>query len=367
MKIDVKDTESVIKALRKNNYKVDGAITCIDLAVPTVNAINCTYGLLSMPDGFNVVLTKSQMRESWEAAGIFNRFSKSLLDTSLEEVCSYNKDHMIIIKPDVAASSRGITIIDKNSSRNIIEEAIRKVCDYSFDHNCLIEEFVEGQEFTVDMLGDNYGNVCVYGISVKYHSNNAINNRVAVKLHWNSNAYTDDIYKKIAERGKECYRAIGLKNAFGHLEMIMKPDGSFTPVEIGARSSGFIASHLVSAASDKDYLYDYIRMLHGENIGAEDHINGKNSAMWFGYDIPVNLTCEKLSNLSEFLPKEIEVMYFNRDGLVLGRKYGAIIDDNGRDNAGYEMLRGPKDILTIDLITNLEAAFLKDLAMRLDS
>ena len=63
--------------------------------------------------------------------------------------------------------------------------------------------------------------------------------------------------------------------------------------------------------------------LHGDNIGAKDYINGKNSAMWFGYDIPVNLTCEKLSNLSEFLPKDIEVMYFNRDGLVLGRKYGA--------------------------------------------
>ena len=360
IQVDVKDSNTVVKILKKRNFNIDGAISCIDLAVPSVNAINRAYGLLTMPEKFNTVLTKSQMCADWEAAGIFNRFSKSFCDTLIDEIIALNNTSKVIIKPDVAASSRGITILERNSTKEQIENAIKKAKYVSFNNDCLIEEFVEGQEFTIDMLGDDYGNICVYGISVKYHSKNAINNRVAVKLHWNSNVFSDDVYRKIAERGKECYSAIGLKNAFGHLEMIMKSDGTFSPVEIGARSSGFIASHLVSAVSGRDYLNDYIKMLHGENIGSEDHINGRNSSMWFGYDIPSGLTSIKESNLVNFLPEEIKVMYSNRDGLQVGKTFGAIIDDNGRDHAGYEMITGPKDVLTIDSVRKAEQDFLND-------
>ena len=59
--------------------------------------------------------------------------------------------------------------------------------------------------------------------------------------------------------GIACYKALGLHSMFGHLEIIMKEDGTFTPVEMGARSSGFICSHTVWKASGHDYLGDYVR------------------------------------------------------------------------------------------------------------
>lgn len=360
LQIDVKDVTTVLAALEYGKYDIDGAISCIDLAVPTVNAINLKYGLKVMPDKFNTVLTKAKMREDWEQAGIFNRISLSSKDISFEEIIALNQRYKLIIKPDVAASSRGITILEKCSSKDMVLNSIDKARDISFDSDFIVEEFVEGQEFTVDMLGDDFGNVCVYGISVKYHSINALNNRVAVKLHWNSNVFPDKIYELIAQRGKDCYRAIGLKNSFGHLEIIMKPDGNFTPIEIGARSSGFIASHLVSAASQKDYLGDYISMLHGGNIGNTDHINGRQSSMWFGYDIPIGYRAVKNVNLSDYLEDNIKVMYFNRDGLVVNKLYEAIVDDNGRDHLGYEMLTGPRNVLTMEAINKAELNFLRD-------
>ena len=265
IKNDVKNVDLVMQSFIDGGYDIDGAFTSIDLAVPTVNTINRYYGLKVMPDKFNIVLSKAQMREDWMKAKIFNRISISGNAASVEEIAELNKQYDLIVKPDVAASSRGITILEKMSSVDLIKNAIKKAKEISYDSDFLVEEFVKGQEFTVDMLGDDYGNVVVYGISVKYHSNNVINNKVAVKLHWNSNVYSDELYEKIALRGKECYQALGLKNSFGHLEVIMKSDGTLTPVEIGARSSGFIASHLVELASGKDYLYDYIQMLHGEN------------------------------------------------------------------------------------------------------
>ena len=356
---DVKDSDTILRIFKERKYDIDGAISCIDLAAPSVSAINKAYGLKYMPEKFNVVLSKEQMATDWKSAGIFNRISERSDMIKLEDVIELNKKHRVIIKPDVAASSRGITTLERNSTENEIIEAMTKAKDASFNKLCLIEEYVVGREFTVDMLGDDFENVVVYGISVKYHTPFAGNNRCAVKLHWNSNVYSDDVYRTIAERGRECYRAIGLKNSFGHLEIIMKDDGTLTPVEIGARTSGFIGSHLVSAASGNDYLKDYIDMLHGKNIGDKDYINGTQSAMWYKYNIPTGYTCIKKTSMSDFFDPQIIVMYSDHVGLQEGITYGPIIDDNTCDKEGYEMIYGPKSILTYENIRKAEQNFLK--------
>lgn len=360
IQLDVKNSECVLHALQSLEVFVDGCISCIDLAVPTVNVVNKWCGNKVMPENFMKVLTKSEMRDCWLRDNIFGRISRLDSDFSIEDIYLLNKQSKLIIKPNVAASSRGITIIEKNQSRDFIVSALDKAKELSFDAHCLVEEFVEGREFTVDMLGDDTGNVSVYAISVKYHSKNALNNRVATKLHWNSNVYSNEIYEKIADIGKRCYKSIGLKNSFGHLEIIMREDGSFSPVEIGARSSGYICSHLVSAAAERDYLMDYIKMLKGEYIEPIDHINSKTSSMWYGYDIPKDSYSVCESNLAKYLPSKIDVIYSKRNGLMSDRHYGGMVDDNSRDDYGFEMMVGPKSVLTIDNILEAEKSFLDE-------
>ena len=360
LQIDVKDASKVIDALKRLNVKIDGAVTCIDLAVPTVNAINSWLGLNVMPEKFNGVLTKNEMRDCWEKAGFFNRISKSDDQMSLSEIYDLSQKMAIVIKPDIAASSRGISIMEKGQSLNSIEVALKKAKEASFDGKCLIEEFVSGEEFTVDMLGDSYGNVCVYGSSIAYQSKNAHNNHVGIKYHWNSKKYPDEVWNRIAEFGQKCYKAIGLHTSFGHLEILMKEDGSFTPIEMGARSSGFIASHLVSAASGHDFLKDYIKVLHGGKVKSGHYLNGSTSSMWFGYDIPKNSRSVKVSNLEKYLDSRIEVLYSKRDGLVAGQDFGEMINDNDRDKCGYEIIVGPKDVLTIDNVEAAENKFLDE-------
>ena len=360
LQIDVKDEGKCIAALVELGCQIDGCISSIDLAVPTVNAINRLAGNRVMPEKFNTVLTKEDMRDCWMRDGIFNRVSRRSDDISPEEILMVNRNKKLIIKPNVAASSRGITVLNPGQPMPAIEAALAKAMDKSFDGYALIEEFVEGRESTIDMLGDDYGNVSVYAISVKYHTVNAVNNRVATKLHWNSNVYSDDLYLRISEVAKQAYRSIGLKNSFGHLEMITKPDGTFSPVEIGARSSGFICSHLACWASGVDYFGDYIRMLKGEAIENADHINGDTSSMWYGYDIPKNTDSVCESNLAKFLVPGIKVGYFKRDGLLFPHHFGEMIDDNSRDSYGYEMIYGPKDVLTIDNVLAAEKQILDD-------
>ena len=311
-----------------------------------------------MPEKFNSVLTKEEMRDAWMKAGVFNRISKMDDEFHLDEIHKTSQRMKLICKPNVAASSRGITILEKGQTREALQEALTKAKETSFDGKCLIEEFVEGEEFTVDMLGDAYGNVNCYSSSIQHHSLYALKNHVTVIHHWNSRKYDDATWVRIADFGIACYKALGLHSMFGHLEIIMKEDGTFTPVEMGARSSGFICSHTVWKASGHDYLGDYVRMLHGEAIEPGNYMNGPDASMWFGYDIPSHSHSVAETNITEFLDPRITVLFENHDGLKVGMDYGDYINDGDRDKFGYAILCGPRDIMTYESVQESNERFL---------
>lgn len=357
--IDVKEADIIITALREYGItEILGAYSSIDLAVRSVNAINAHYGLFHMPPSALVhALPKSEMTRIWQKNGLLNRISNVYNDYSeeIQHLCKLTK---LIIKPNISSSSRGITIIEQGSVESVIHDAFDKAQLESFDNCVVVEEFVEGREFTCDMLGDKDGNVSVYAVSVKYHTQNTDNNKIAIKLHYNSSVYPDEVYERIAEVGKQCYKALGFKASFGHLEILMKSNGDLSPVEIGARSSGFITNPLVSLASGHDYLGDYFDVLHGASISGEDYINGSQSSMYFFYDMPHDTICHNACTLMDFLPEEIESKYYDREKvLVKGTQYANIMNDNQR--IGYEILTGPRDVMTIETIENAEKQFIE--------
>lgn len=359
---DIKDSVGLIEELEARGLKgkVYGALSSIDLAAPTVNAINRWCGNKTMPEKFDHVLSKNEMRDAWMAAGVFNRMSKMNDEITLDELYDYSQKMKLICKPDVSASSRGITILEKGQIKTGLQAALDKAIETSFNHKCLIEEFVEGEEFTVDMLGDAYGNVNCYSSSIQHHSLYALKNHVTVIHHWNSRKYDDETWVRIANFGIECYKALGLHSMFGHLEIIMKEDGSFTPVEMGARSSGFICSHTVWKASGHDYLGDYVNMLHGGKVEPGNYMNGENASMWFGYDIPSHSHSVKATDITKFLDPRITVLYEAHYGLKPDEDYGDYINDGDRDKFGYAILCGPRDIMTYESVQESNEKFLDE-------
>lgn len=153
------------------------------------------------------------------------------------------------------------------------------------------------------------------------------------------------------------------RGAHAHKELqqlIIAANGSFTPVEMGARSSGFICSHTVSAASGHDYLRDYVDMLHGGKIQPGNYLNGPMASMWYGYDIPANSDSVKETDITKFLDPRIEVLFEKHDGLKASVHYGEYIDDGDRDKFGYAILTAPRDVLTIESIEQSEQRFLDE-------
>lgn len=357
--IDVKDSTEIIQVLHDHGVKkILGAYTSIDLAVPSVNAINRHYGLKYMEEtALEHALSKAVMTSIWQDNGILNRYSH-VFESFDSEILDLHKEKKMIIKPNISSSSRGITVIEKGSSIDIVRVAFYKAKEESFDKKVIVEEFVEGREFTCEMLGDECGNVSVYAISVKYHTKNTSKNRIAIKLHYNSGIYPDELYREIAEIGKKCYLALGFRSSFGHLEIIMKEDGTFSPVEIGARSSGFIANPLVSIASGRDFLGDYFSVLNGSIIGGEDFINGAKSSMYFFYDMPSHTTVVKPCSIMDFLPVGIMSDYCNRERVLeKGFEFNDITNDNER--IGFEIIHGERMLMDIAKIEGAEQLFVK--------
>lgn len=355
-RIDVKDYDAIIEALKADGEleNVAFAYSSIDLAVKSVAMINRAIGLKTISDeGLKYSSSKSMMTKRWNEKGLLNRFSKSYTEYS-DELESFNHSHKMIIKPDNSASSRGITIIAKDSSPEIIKKAFDKAYDEATDKTVVVEEFIEGTEFTVDMLGDSYGNVCVYGISHKTHTKNTDNNKIAVKLHYN--AVDNELQNKIAEYGIKCYKALGFEASLGHLEILLKDDDTISPVEIGARSSGFIASDLVDVVSGANYLFDLIEVQNGAVVENGLHVQSDKSSLYFFYDFPDDSKVIRKCSILDFCDSSIKSRYYDRDNIVEGKVFSKIDNDNAR--LGFEILEGPKDVLTIEYIKNAEMRML---------
>lgn len=357
---DAKNHE-IAKELRKQNIdNIRIVYTSMDNAGLAQHEICKEYGLkYAGEDAMLNAHHKNRMHQIWREKGLLNRESIALKEFNIEKIKDLNSKFKIIIKPSDSCASRGITILDKNSDDDVIKIAFEKALDATTNEFVNVEEFVEGIEFTVEMLGDDYGNVSVFGISKKYHTHNIDENKVAVKLHYNPYDIPENTLLKIANYGIECYKALGLKNSLGHLEVLLKGNGEISPVEIGARSSGFIASHLAQVGTGKLFLEEFINVLNGGKVlnGYLPHNN--KSAMYYFYDIPAGYKAKKRTNIINFLDKQIKSIANDRSNLMVGTEYKKLTQDT--DRYGYEILMGPKEILTIENVEKAEKEFLKEL------
>lgn len=355
--LDTRFYEPIIANLKKDGLweQVTFAFTCQDVAVYSMTMIGRACGLKTMSDeGLDHACSKSMMTKRWRETGLLNRESRSykIWDS---EIVEWNKNQKLIIKPDNAASSRGITILEQNAGGEKVRQAFDKALEEAGNKTLVVEEFVEGTEFTVEMLGDSYGNVAVYAISKKTHTNNAINNKIAVKLHYN--CIDNELQEKIADFAIRCYQALGFSCAFGHLEILIKADGSITPVEIGARSSGYIASDLVDVVSGRNFINDLYQVQLGMK-GANGLVPPTDqSSMYFFYDLPAGAIIKKECTLLDFTDPAISSIAWDRDNLRVGFQVSTLDSDNAR--IGLEALQGPKAIMTEEHIVKAEKNMLR--------
>jgi hypothetical protein len=348
LKYDVRDFESVINFLINNDFQKKyfmGAYTSIDLGVQTLVKVysffGYTYGGLEISN----FQTKFSMTKLWREKKLLNRNSLKLSRNDTMPLSFFKKN--VIVKPNQSSSSRGITII-KELNEIFFKKAVDYACDFSFDGCAIVEDFIEGTEFTVEMIADQNGVSHTYAVSKKYHTENIVGNKIAVKLHYNPSDEKDEELYRISNFGKLCLSSFGLKNCFGHLELIRDENNTLHPVEIGFRSSGFIASDLVDHTSGRNYIFDLINCIIQDKIISYDYHVSDKSSMYFFYDHkPGKYIKDKEKTIMSFLSTEITSLYSDTENIYFN-PLRSITSDNERH--GVEILVGNRKLLTIDNI-----------------
>jgi phosphoribosylaminoimidazole carboxylase (NCAIR synthetase) len=357
IRLDIKDTSAVLAALKDYVPRILLAYTSADVATGTVVAIHSAVGLAGPSDeALEAARNKSIMNGLWDKAGLLQKRHSTC--RSAEDLVTFQHQVAgdIIVKPESGSSSRGITALRGGDALDsqLVQVAWRRAVEGNPHGRVLAEEYVDGTEFTVEMVGDTHGNVHVWAVSKKYHTVNAGRNRVATKLHYNAPDVDFERQARIAAFARNCYRTLGLRASLGHFEVFERRSGlGLVPVEMAARSSGYIFSHLIDATARAatPLIDEYLHALQGRAV-PDGFVVPRASAMYFFYDFPPGVGRCDSANLTQFLPSTVESLAHDRSRLRAGEVFGSIDSDTERQ--GFEILSGPQDSLTIDRVLRAE-------------
>lgn len=226
-----------------------------DLAIITVNYVAQKMGLPSNDMKATLVSTnKNEMRKCFENNG--DPSPKSKIVSSKEDIDVNEWTLPLIVKPLDRSGSRGITKINDFSSLSLAIEEAKKV---GFDKHALVEEFVEGDEYSVEYLSD-CGTHHFLTITKKY-TTGAPN--FIETAHIEPSDLSEEMITKVKLVVEHALNSLGLKYGASHSEVKINND-KIKIVEIGGRMGGdFIGSDLVKLSTGFDFVREVINVAVG--------------------------------------------------------------------------------------------------------
>lgn len=246
---NIVDEEVMLKVAREEH--IDGVIhPCSEVSMNVMGRINDELHLSGISRETAIRATnKHAMREAFEKAGAPS--PKSWLTISAEDAWHhFNKDcsNNAILKPSRNSGSRGIAKIEKGISEEEFNTLYVRALNESRDHSVLIEEFVEGPEFSVEIIVWQ-GQVNVLTVTDKKTTEAPY----FVELgHNQPSIYPTEVVEAIRQAAVQGVKALGLENCAAHAELKVQ-DGRPYLIEIGARLGGdFISTQLTHLSTGID-------------------------------------------------------------------------------------------------------------------
>lgn len=242
--------EEKMVAIAKEEH-IDGVIhPCSEVAMNVMGRINDELGLCGISKEIAIRATnKHLMREAFEKYGAPS--PKSILARDEEDAwLLFNNDFdtNAILKPSRNSGSRGIAKVVKGISKKDFVVLYRRALDESRDHQVLIEQFIEGPEFSVEVIVWQ-GVPHVLAVTDKKTTEAPY----FVELgHNQPSIYPDEIQQKLKDGAIAGCKALGLTYCAAHCELKIQ-NGEAYLMEIGARMGGdFISTELTHLSSGID-------------------------------------------------------------------------------------------------------------------
>lgn len=248
--------------------RIDGVIhPCSEVAMNVMGQINDELGLCGISKEIAIKATnKHLMREAFERYGAPS--PKSILTKDEEDAWStfcHEFDANAIIKPSRNSGSRGIAKVVKGISKEEFVSLYRRALNESRDHQVLIEQFIEGPEFSVEVIVWQ-GEPHVLAITDKKTTEAPY----FVELgHNQPSLFSEDVQQNLKNGAIAGCKALGLTNCAAHCELKVQ-NGKAYLMEIGARMGGdFISTELTRLSSGIDMVAATIDVV----LGVKPNLN----------------------------------------------------------------------------------------------
>lgn len=266
--VNITSEEDVLKVAREEH--IDGVIhPCSEVSMNVMGRLNDELGLSGITREQAIRATnKHLMREAFEKGNAPS--PKSILTENVEDAWMHLQNDFStdgILKPSRNSGSRGIAKVSRDMDKADFIKAYDIALNESRDKSVLIEQFIEGPEFSIEIIVWN-GNVNVLTVTDKKTTGAPH----FVELGHNQpscfSAADVETLKTAAVAG---VKALGVNNCACHAEAKLM-DGKAYLMEIGARLGGdFISTELTHLSTGIDMVAAAINVA----LGIEPDLNPK--------------------------------------------------------------------------------------------
>ena len=242
--------EEKLVVIAKDEH-IDGVIhPCSEVAMNVMGRINDEMGLNGVSKGTAIRATnKHLMRESFERYGAPSPKSKcfSNIEVAWGSYCTEFPDNAIL-KPSRNSGSRGIAKISRGIDEAEFAILFERAKEESRDKSVMLEQFVEGPEFSVEIIvWDKKVNV------LQVTDKKTTEDPYFVELgHNQPSLFPEPIVEAVKRAAIMGVKALEVNNCACHAEVKVQ-DGQAYIMEIGARLGGdFISTELTHLSTGID-------------------------------------------------------------------------------------------------------------------
>lgn len=244
--ISITEVDAIIKRCRE--LGVDGVATigsdlgniavarvaeALDL---TANSVECV----------NRTTNKELMRRTFEANG--DPSPRSVPVMSEDDLEALDLMYPVIVKPADRSGSRGIT---KLESAVGLRDAVSRAIGESFAKEALVEEFVRGNEYSVEYISWR-GSHRFLSVTEKFTTGSPA---FIEKGHLEPARISSDSKAAICSVVEHALNGLGVRYGASHSEVKVDADGTVKIIEVGSRMGGdCIGSSLVSLSCGYDFV-----------------------------------------------------------------------------------------------------------------
>lgn len=268
--ISIIEKEKILEICRE--VSIDGICSIAsDVAVVTVSYVADQLNLLTNDYSDAKACTdKFEMRRRFMAANVNN----PVFSLSIETDAIRGMTYPLIVKPTDRSGSLGVVKVYNTEE---LDEAAKNAENYSFTKNAIVEEFISGQEVSVECVsweGKHY----ILAITDKVTT--GVPYFVELEHHQPS-SLPNDICNAIKAETIKALDALNIKYGASHSEFKITESGKVYAIEVGARMGGdFIGSDLVYLSTGYDFVKAVIEISLGI-FSEPDFTDCKYSGVYF--------------------------------------------------------------------------------------